>query len=158
MKKLIAPIAVATALMLAGCSADGTSDVAKDAASSSSTVAAATPSPEPVKVPDLAGNWKQNNTKSDDGWTSATVEGETITVNFVTDGGDTTSLFWVGTFTAPTDGSSPYTWTSTRDKAATDTALLASTDDTKVFTYADDEISFPVSIAGTSTTVRLSRE
>lgn len=88
---------------------------------------------------------------------TATIADGSITANFVTDSGDTTSLFWVGTFTAPTDDTSPYTWTSTRDQAATDTALLASTDATKEFTYNDGEISFPVSIAGSSAVVRLSK-
>ncbi|ROP64113.1 hypothetical protein [Curtobacterium sp. PhB115] len=155
MKQLIAPIALAAALVLTGCSTPGSTNATSGA---ETTEVAATPTPEPVQIPDLTGAWKQNNTKSDDGWTSATITDDTITVNFVTDGGDTTSLFWVGTYTAPTDDTLPYVWTSTRDKAATDNALLASTDDTKDFTFADDEISFPVSIAGTSTTVRLSKD
>jgi hypothetical protein len=42
-----------------------------------------------------------------------------------------------------------------RDAAATDSALLASTDDTKDFTFQDGTISYSVSAFGTSTTVVL---
>ncbi|PYY64442.1 hypothetical protein DEJ30_08235 [Curtobacterium sp. MCPF17_003] len=155
MKKLIAPLALAAVLALTGCSNSEQAGPALD--TTESAVAKTAPTPTPTPAPDLIGDWKQNNTKSDDGWTAATITGNTITVKFITDNGDTTSLFWVGTFTAPKDAKTPYTWTSTRDKAATDSALLASTDDTKDFVFDKDEISFPVSIAGTSTTVRMSK-
>ena len=157
MKKLIAPLAVATILALTGCSAAEQAGPAVDSTDSAVAQSAPAPTPTPEAAPDLTGNWKQNNTKSSDGWTAATITGDTITVNFVTDNGDTTSLFWVGTFTPPNDAKSPYTWTSTRDKAATDSALLASTDDTKDFVLDKGEISFPVSISGTTATVRMSK-
>ncbi len=158
MKRLIAPIALAAVLVLTGCSATNTADASAGKTSTPTKAAASTPTPDPVVVPDLTGNWKQNNSASDDGWMTATINGNTITANFVTDNGDTTSLFWVGTFAPPTDDKSPYTWTSTRDTAATDSALLASTDPTKDFIYEDGEISFPVSIAGSTATVRLSKQ
>lgn len=158
MKRLIAPVTLAAVLVLTGCSATNTADASAGKTSSPTKAAASTPTPDPVVIPDLTGNWKQNNSASDDGWMTATISGSTITANFVTDNGDTTSLFWVGTFTPPTDDKSPYTWTSTRDTAATDSALLASTDPTKDFIYEDGEISFPVSIAGSSATVRLSKQ
>ncbi|WIE79256.1 hypothetical protein [Curtobacterium sp. MCSS17_016] len=157
MKNLIAPVALAAVLALTGCSASNTSTAADDSSKPTSAKTEAAPTQAAAKAPDLTGDWKQNNASSDDGWTSATITADTITINFVTDNGDTTSLFWVGTFTPPTDGATPYTWTSTRDKEATDSALLASTDDTKDFTFDKDEISFPVSMAGTTTTVRLSK-
>ncbi|WJY00379.1 hypothetical protein [Curtobacterium sp. 458] len=158
MKRLIAPIALAAVLVLAGCSATNTADASAGKTSTPTKAAASTPTPDPVVIPDLTGNWKQNNSASDDGWMTAAISDNTITANFVTDNGDTTSLFWVGTFTPPTDDKSPYTWTSTRDTAATDSALLASTDPSKDFIYEDGEISFPVSIAGSSATVRLSKQ
>ncbi|MGN7189982.1 hypothetical protein [Curtobacterium sp. MCBA15_004] len=109
-------------------------------------------------IPDLSGEWKQNNSASDSGWMTATITADTITANFVTDSGDMTSLFWVGSFTAPSGPDLPYTWTSTRDQAATESALLASSDATKDFVYDDGEISFPVTIAGSTATVRLSHQ
>ena len=45
-----------------------------------------------------------------------------------------------------------------RDTAASDTAILASTDDTKEFTYTENVISFTVSIQGESATVRNEEE
>lgn len=158
MKRLTAPVALAALLVLTGCSATNTADASAGKTSTPTKAAASTPTPDPVVIPDLTGNWKQSNSASDDGWMTATIDGNTITANFVTDNGDTTSLFWVGTFTPPTDDKSPYTWTSTRDTAATDSALLASTDPTKDFVYENGEISFPVSIAGSSATVRLSKQ
>lgn len=155
MNKALAPIALAAVLVLTGCAGAGTATSTTTAASDETPKATSTPTPKPA--PNPVGEWRQSNSKSSDGWMSATITSTTITANFVTDGGDTVSLFWVGTYTAPSDASSPYTWTSTRDKAATDSALLASTDDTKVFTYEGGELSFPVSIAGSSTTVRLSK-
>lgn len=157
MKRLIVPAVIAVVLSLSACSTGGSNEAAASRQGPPSTQSASTPTPEPVEVPDLSGSWKQNNSKSDDGWVAATIADGVVTVDFVTDGGDTTSLFWVGTFTPPTDDASPYTWTSTRDEAATETALLASTDPTKEFTYDSGEISFPVSIAGSSATVRMSK-
>jgi hypothetical protein len=157
-KRLIAPVALAAVLALTGCSATNTADASAGQTSAPTKTASSTPTPDPVVIPDFTGNWKQNNSASDDGWMTATIDGNTITANFVTDNGDTTSLFWVGTFTPPTDDKSPYTWTSTRDTAATDSALLASTDPTKDFIYENEEISFPVTIAGSTATVRLSKQ
>jgi hypothetical protein len=157
-KRLIVPVALAAVLALTGCSATNTADASAGNTSGPTKTASSTPTPDPVVIPDLTGNWKQNNSASNDGWMTATIDGNTITANFVTDNGDTTSLFWVGTFARPTDDTSPYIWTSTRDTAATDSALLASTDPTKDFTYENEEISFPVSIAGSTATVRLSKQ
>jgi hypothetical protein len=157
-KRLIAPVALAAILALTGCSATNTADASAVDSSVPTKAASSTPTPDPVVIPDLIGNWKQNNSASNDGWMTATISNNTITANFVTDNGDTTSLFWVGTFVPPTDDASSYTWTSTRDTAATDSALLASTDPTKDFTYENGEISFSVSIAGSTATVRMSKQ
>lgn len=157
MLKLVAPLTLTLALALAGCSTSGPAGATNGSVTDAAATATPTPTPTPVVVPDLGGEWKQNNSKSTDGWVTASITADVITVDFVTDAGDTSSLFWVGTYAAPTDDTSPYTWTSTRDEAATETALLASTDPTKDFTYADEEISFPITIAGSTATVRLSK-
>jgi len=152
----LASVAVVTALALAGCSGSDSSDSDSNAASSSAPSVEATP--EGAAAPDLAGTWKQTNSGSDDAYQAAVITGDTITVNWVSDGGDTESIFWVGTFTPPTDDASPYTWTSTRDAAATDSAMLASTDGSKDFTFEDGEVSYRASLMGTTTTVRLEKE
>ncbi|PZE62833.1 hypothetical protein DEJ33_10140 [Curtobacterium sp. MCPF17_047] len=160
MKRMIGPVMIAAVLVLSGCSAAGSTNSGAESKQSSTAAAdtsTTTPTPTPT-APDLVGTWKQNNSASADGYTSATITADTITVEFVTDNGDTRSLFWVGTYTPPTDGSEKYTWTSKRDEAATASALLASTDPTKDFVYDDEEISFPVTIAGTTATVRMSKD
>lgn len=141
-------MALAAALALTGCSGADTT---------SSSAAESNAAEETPQVPDLTGAWKQSNPISEDSYQQATVTTDTITVEWVTDGGDTTSTYWVGTFEAPTDASEPHTWTSQRDAAATDSALLASTDETKEFTYEGDTISYKVSALGTTTTVDLNR-
>jgi activator of HSP90 ATPase len=148
MKKLITLIAVATALALTGCS--GTDATSPGAAESHSSEAA-------PQIPDLSGAWKQSNSASADSYQQATITADTISIEWVADGGDTTSIYWVGSFDAPVDATEPYTWTSQRDVAATESALLASSDDTKEFTYKGDTVSYKVSALGTTTTVNLKK-
>lgn len=108
--------------------------------------------------PDLTGEWKQTNSDSDDSWQAATITDYTIEVYWVSDNGDTKSLYWAGSFEAPTDAAEPYTWESENDHDKTDSALLASPDDTKTFTYESGELSYEVSALGTTTTVRLEKQ
>ena len=148
MKKLIAPIALAAALALTGCG--GTGAASTGAADSK----AAENAPQ---APDLTGAWKQSNPASEKSYQQATITADAITVEWVADGGDTTSIYWVGTFEAPSDSSGPYMWTSQRDVEATKSAFMASSDDTKEFTYEGDSISYKVSALGTTTTVKLKK-
>ena len=112
---------------------------------------------EEVKDPvDLTGTWKSEN--NDGAWMEATIAEDTISINWVSDNGETKSIYWIGTYTAPTEYVEEYTWVSDRDKEQTDTALLASTDDTKEFTYSNETISYEASAMGTTTTVKLEKE
>jgi len=155
----LASVALVAALGLTGCSGSGSPDSSNaDSNAGSSSAPSAEATPEAAAAPDLAGTWKQTNSGSDDAYQAAVITGDTITVNWVSDGGDTESVYWVGTFTPPTDDASPYTWTSTRDAAATDSAMLASTDDSKDFTFEEGEVSYKASAMGTTTTVRLEKE
>lgn len=115
------------------------------------------PSNEPATPPDLTGEWKQINSNSDDAWQAATITGDTITINWVSDGGDTKSLYWAGTFTAPTTADEPYSWDSANDKEQTSKALLASGDETKTFTYANGQLSYEASALGTTVTVKMEK-
>lgn len=155
MKKLIPLIALAATLALTGCS--GTDTVPKSETAPKGETSS-TPTEEAPQTPDLAGSWTQSNRASEDSYQQATITTDTMTVEWVSDGGDTTSIYWVGTFEAPTDATEPYTWTSQRDAAATDFALLASTDDAKEFTHEGDTISYKVSALGTTTTVDLKKD
>ena len=116
-------------------------------------------SPEvPAEPADLTGEWKQVNSNSADGWQEATIEGETITIYWVYNSGDTKSLYWAGTYVAPTTIDEPYSWDSENDHSQTDSSLLASGDDTKTITYENGELSYSASALGTTTTVRLEKQ
>lgn len=113
---------------------------------------------EPSEPLDLTGTWIQTNNESDDSWQEAIIVDGTITINWVSDNGDTKSLYWAGSYDEPTEASTEYTWTSNNDREQTDYALLASQDDTKDFTYKDGEISYDVSALGTTTKVMLEKQ
>lgn len=150
MKKLLAP-AIAL-LALTGCSG------AEESVQTNNETAAAPEEAESAQAPDLAGAWVQSNPNSEDSFQQAEIADGRITVDWVSDGGDTTSIYWVGTFEAPTNAAGPYVWTSERDEEATENALLASTTDTKEFTYEDGEITYEVTALGTTTKVTLEKE
>ncbi len=148
--KKIAAIALASVLamtMLAGCSG-GTSSTN---ASSQEAVKA-----EPLN---LDGTWKSTNSDSEDSWQEAVIDGDTITINWVSNNGDTKSLYWAGSVVEPTDVTvdDAYTWDSVNDTEQTSKALLASGNETKKFTYDDGELSYEASAMGTTKTVRMER-
>ena len=70
----------------------------------------------------------------------------------------TISLYWTGSFVAPETADEPYTWESANDTENTGSALLASGDETKTFTYQDGQISYDVSAMGMTQTVRLEKQ
>ena len=103
----------------------------------------------------LVGTWEQTNKNSEDSYQMAVIDESTITVYWVSDGGDTKSLYWAGSYVAPTDAVDEYEWASENDKEQTSKAFLASGDDTKDFAYKNGELSYEVSAMGTTTTVRM---
>lgn len=109
-------------------------------------------------APDLTGDWKQVNAASEDSYQVATIQGDTIEIYWVTESAETKSLYWAGTFVAPETADEPYTWESANDTEKTDSALLASGDETKTFTYQDGQISYDVSAMGMTQTVRLEKQ
>ena len=111
----------------------------------------------PPEPPDLTGEWKQVDGNSEDTWQSATITADYIEVYWVSDNGDTKSLYWAGSFTAPTSADEPYTWESANDTEKTSMALLASTAESKTFTYENGQIVYEVTALGTTTTVRLEK-
>ena len=157
MKKLIALcLAVSLALSLAACGGTDTSESTAPAASSeaASSAAEATPAPTPEPAPDLTGVWTQ--VDAGDSYQQATIQGDTIEINWIgTDG--TSALYWAGSFSAPSTADEPYTWTSTNDTSKTSGALMASSDETKDFTYEGGKISYSVSMMGVTTTVQLEK-
>jgi len=104
-----------------------------------------------ASVPDLTGLWETTSGSFDQ---QAVIAGSTITINWVPDDGSDPMLYWAGSFEAPaSDGK--HTWASSNDHSQTDSALLASGDETKDFTYEDGAISYEVSALGETDTVTL---
>lgn len=111
---------------------------------------------ETKKPTDLTGTWKSS--ENNGTYQEAIISENKIEINWVSDEGKTKSIYWIGTYEAPTEDVDTYSWTSERNKEETDSALLASTDDTKDFNYKDGIISYEASAFGTTTTVELTKE
>ncbi|MCB2361986.1 hypothetical protein [Clostridium estertheticum] len=156
MKKLaIIPLCVTLLITLfTGCSSTPTSSGKGDNAPASSTE-----SKTPKKqITDLTGEWKQSNSKSDDAYQAATISGDAIVIYWVSDNGDTKSVYWAGSFVAPRTANEAYIWASKNDHSKTDSAMLASTDDSKTMTYKNGVLSYTASAMGTTTTVKLQKQ
>lgn len=148
-KKLLAmAFAVFMTLSLTACGGNTSSATASDADAQQAE--------EATQPPDLTGDWVQINSESEDNYQQATITADTITVNWISP--DTTALYWTGTFEAPTTADEPYSWDSVNDTEQTNTAILASSDETKTFTYENGQISYDVSMMGVTTTVRLEKQ
>lgn len=152
-KILTAMIAAALLAMLTACG--GTASTSTDNGSAQNTASQKAEEKQPA---DLTGDWKQVNSSSDDSYQQATISGDTIEIYWVSDNGDSKSLYWAGSFEAPTTADEPYSWESKNDHDKTDSALLASTDDTKKFTYEKNQISYEASALGTTTTIQLEKQ
>ena len=110
-------------------------------------------SKEPV---DLSGTWKSE--VNDGAWMEASVTSDVISIDWVSDDGNSRSVYWIGTYEAPAEYVEEYSWTSQRDKEKTDVELLASTDDTKIFTYSNKELRYEVSMMNVTKEVTLKKE
>ena len=104
---------------------------------------------------DLTGSWAQKGKEGEDAFQAGFIKDGMIELFWVSDGGDTHMLYWSGTYEAPTTTDDEYTWDSVNDKTKTDTALLASGDDTKTFSYKNGEISYEASALGETATITL---
>ncbi len=88
----------------------------------------------------------------------AEIKDDVITINWISDEGESTSVFWVGSYDAPKDSGNEYSWESKRDKDKTDKEPLASSDDTKKFTYKDGKLTYQMTGFGVTTTMSMTRE
>lgn len=146
MKKKLIVVLLASSLLFSmnACSSEGNSSSGGSQATSESA--------EPL---DLTGVWASE--AVDGSYQEAVISGSTISIDWVSDNGATTAVYWIGTYVAPTSDTDEYSWTSERDKEKTDSALLASTDDTKDFSYKDGKISYSASSMGITTTYELTQ-
>ena len=146
-KKLIAA-AFISLIALTGCSPS-------PGATTADTPAAEAPAEEAQPL-DLTGTWVEKD--AGEATQVATITADTISIDWVNEAEKTTAVYWVGTFPAPDTTDDKYDFTSTRDAEVTDMAMLASTADSKDFTYADGVLSYEVEALGTSKTVELVRQ
>lgn len=161
MKSTLAFSGIALVLALAGCgnSASAPSTTAPTSTGTTAAAPASTPSATSAAAnasTDLTGTWKQSNSNSADSWQEAVVKDDVIEVFWVSNNGDTRSLFWSGSYAAPS-GQAPFTWTSQGDVEKMKSAILASQDATKDFTYDKNSLSWKASLSGTTMTVRASK-
>ncbi len=66
-------------------------------------------SEQPKKI-DLAGNWKQSNSGSDESYQIATIQDKVIEIFWYSEDDETKALYWSGTYAAPEDAKEPYVW------------------------------------------------
>lgn len=152
-KLLVLGCAGVLAVALAGCASGEAESPQTDGGSN------APEAQEEQKQPlDLTGEWKQVNSNAEDSYQVATIGDGVIVVNWVGDGGDTKSLYWAGTYVAPTEPADSYTWESQNDTAQTANALMASGDETKTFAYENGQISYELTALGTTMTVKMERQ
>lgn len=161
-------IATAVAgLLILGLGACGNASDTKTADAGSASQSQTTKKPaekkpaekKPAEQPaDLTGTWKQTNPGSTDSWMEAEITADTITVQWVSDNGDTKSLYWKGSYNAP-DKAGDWKWTSQGDTAAMQASLLGSQDATKDFTYTKaDGVSWETTAMGTTTVVKTAKQ
>lgn len=112
----------------------------------------------PTVPPDLSGQWRQINNESEDNYQGAIISDDEIEIYWVSNNGDTRSLYWSGSFDAPDTADEPYSWISQNNTEKTENVALADRADTKAFTYANDQISYSISVTGTTTIVRFEKE
>ena len=160
MKKMVGKIiavgcASVLALALAGC---GSSEQPADGSGQPAATQEQPKQEEKAQPLDLTGEWTQSNKNSEDSYQVATISGDTITINWVSNGRDTKSLYWAGSYVAPTEATDSYSWESSNDTEQTDKAMLASSDATKAFKYENGVLSYEASAMGTTTTVKMERE
>ncbi|MDK8483680.1 DUF5067 domain-containing protein [Corynebacterium sp. MSK105] len=102
------------------------------------------------------GTWKQVDSASDDGWMEASTTDDVVTVEWVFNNGEKRMVFWIGSFDSA-KAAAGNTVASQRDSVATDTELMASTDDQKDFTVKNDTLSFKVSFDDADFTAELKK-
>jgi flagellar basal body L-ring protein FlgH len=152
--RILAPLAIA-ALLLTGCAS---TPATSGAELGSPAQTPPTEQAQPAEPLDLTGEWQQTNSKSADSYQAATIVGDTITVNWVNEAESTTALYWVGTYEAPTDATDSFTWTSAGDVSQMQSALLASGDETKTFSYSSGTLTYELTAMGVTMTVEMAKK
>lgn len=106
---------------------------------------------ESEEIPDLSGNWEQEG--KGESYQAGYISDDVIEIYWITD--DSKALYWSGSYEAPTVKTDSFSWESKSDKEKTSTALLASLDDSKIFTYDSGKISYEVTVQGVTQTIKM---
>lgn len=106
---------------------------------------------------DLRGSWVEKGQEGSESYQAGFIEDDVIEIYWMSDHGNTASLYWSGSFEAPADSFDEYTWDSVNDTVKTNYALLASDDNTKTFTYKNGELSYQVTALGITKSVSLEK-
>lgn len=101
----------------------------------------------------LTGNWEEKD--KGDTYHAGYISGDTIEIFWMSDGGNSASLYWSGSYISPTEPNNSYSWDSVNNKEKTNYALLASGDETKTFTYSDGKLTYEASALGATRKVTL---
>jgi hypothetical protein len=158
--RLLVPLAAAL-LLLTGCSAPVADTVSTPSGSQTADAEAQTAeaTPEVVVEPlDLTGDWKQSNSNSPESYQTATINGDTIAIDWVNDAESTKAVYWIGSYVAPNEDTESYSWDSQGDVAQMESALLASGDSVKTFTFKDNVLTYELTAMGVTMTVEMSRQ
>ena len=103
----------------------------------------------------LTGNWEQED-MNPDGYQAGYITDDLIEIYWISDGGNTTNLYWSGSYEAPTaESGDTYSWVSKNDTTRTYNSIFASSDDEKQFTYSDGKLSYEVTALGATSTISL---
>jgi hypothetical protein len=103
----------------------------------------------------LIGEWHQTNAEETGVVMKASISPGSIQVNM--DTRDQSGIYWLGTFDTDKGTVKGFTTVSKGDPDAMEKSLFGSQSKTKSFTYKDGEISYKLTILGTTTTVRLAK-
>ncbi len=106
--------------------------------------------------PDLYGEWREAGDA--ESFHGIYINGDTIEIYWVSDGGLSRSLYWVGSFTPPTDGTEPYSWESVSDTTQASAAVVASGESTKTFTYENGKLTYSASVLGVTTNLEAEKQ
>jgi len=87
---------------------------------------------------------------------SATIADDTIEINIVD--GDSSGLYWKGTWPVVETVSDGLVIVSQGDDEAMSESFFGSSDGTKTFVYDDNELSFPFRVLGITTTLYLKKK
>lgn len=105
----------------------------------------------------LEGNWKQTNISPEEDYQIATINNGVIEIKVVNKKENTTSTYWSGTYVAPELKNGVYTWVSENNISKSESSLVASSENSKTFSYANGVLSYESGYLGTEKSIKLEK-